>query len=93
MEAIIFKKDCFPYDARDIVIDPGNWIWKDDYKDCWKFANAQEIWDEIDKKDQWDFDLCKVLCDMAGLGDEYDSSDQYTFEGIIFKSAEKLGVS
>ena len=53
---------------------------------------TKEIAKEIKNADTWDFDLCGELCDRAGLADEWDAADGESFEAVIFKAAEKLGV-
>lgn len=99
MKVIIFKKDCGQdyygdplYKSGELKASPKKWIWEDEYKDCWDYASAQDIWDYMDKIGQWDDDLCRALCEMAGLEDEWDASDAESFEGVIYKAAEKLGI-
>ena len=37
-------------------------------------------------------DLCRELCEEAGMADEWDAADGETFEAVVQKAAEKLGV-
>ena len=53
---------------------------------------AEEIAEKIRNMDTWDEDLCRELCEEAGMADEWDAADGETFESIIWRAAEKLGV-
>lgn len=53
---------------------------------------CKEIAEKIRNKDQWDLDLCESLCEEAGMLDEWKESDGDSFEQVVFRAAEKLGV-
>lgn len=53
---------------------------------------AMELAARIRKADTWDEDDCKELCDLAGLSDEWKEADGDTFESVLYKAAEILGV-
>ena len=59
-----------------------------DYKD----DRAKEIAENLRKGDQWDMDLLKELCEIAGLSDDWKDADGETFEHVAYKAAEILGV-
>ena len=52
----------------------------------------QEIAREIRNSETWDDELLKQLCEEAGMLEEYEAADGETFESVVFKAAEKLGV-
>ena len=54
--------------------------------------NVEEIAKEIRENQEWDPDLCRELAEAAGLKEEWDEADGDTFESVIFKAAEILGV-
>lgn len=63
--------------------------------------SAIEIAAEIRKCDIWDYELCAELCKAAGMEEEYEtvctndcnwSNEGPTFEDVVEKAAEKLGV-
>ena len=53
---------------------------------------AYEIAEEIRACDEWNLELCEELCKLAGLGDEWEEADGETFELVVEKAAEILGV-
>lgn len=53
---------------------------------------VQEIAREIRNSETWDNELLEQLCEAAGLLEEYQNADGETFESVVFKAAEKLGV-
>ena len=53
---------------------------------------VQEIAREIRNSETWDDELLKQLCEAAGMLEEYEASDGETFESVVYKAAEKLGV-
>ena len=53
---------------------------------------ASEIAAAIRSADTWDPDLCAELREMAGLEDEWEAADGESFESILFRAAELLGV-
>lgn len=42
---------------------------------------------------EWDMDMCRELCEDAGMLDEWESADGDNFESIIYKAADILGVN
>ena len=55
-------------------------------------TNAEKIAAELRERDTWDPDLCRELCAEADMTDEWDAADGETFEAVVQKAAEKLGV-
>jgi len=53
---------------------------------------VQEIAKELRGQDVWSVELLELLCDEAGLTEEFENADSETFESVVFKAAEKLGV-
>lgn len=56
--------------------------------------SMQEIAEKIRKATFWSDVTPEVicLCDTAGMLDDLKAADGETFEGVIYKAAEKLGV-
>lgn len=54
--------------------------------------DAEDVAERIRNADEWDPDDCRELCDLAGLSDEWANADGNTFEQVIYKAAEILGV-
>lgn len=54
--------------------------------------NAFEIAEEIRSADVYDADLCRELCEAAGMEVEWDAADGDNFEAVLEAAAEKLGV-
>ena len=42
--------------------------------------------------DFWDLDQLEELCELADIEEEWKNSDGETFEQVVYKAAEKLGV-
>ena len=53
---------------------------------------AIEIAKEINAADAWDMELCRQLCELAGMASEWESADGESFESAVYAAAEKLGV-
>ena len=53
---------------------------------------AFEVAEELRNSGEWIPELCEELCDLAGMADEYREADGETFEAVLFKAAEVLGV-
>ncbi len=51
-----------------------------------------EIAEAIRNADEWDSDDCRELCELAGIEDEWDAAGGETFEQVVYKAAEILGV-
>lgn len=55
--------------------------------------DAKEIANEINSdKNWWNPELLCELCEAAGMGNEWDAADSDTFEAVVYKAANKLGV-
>lgn len=57
-----------------------------------KNTEVEKIAEAIRSMDTWDEELCKELCEAADMLDEWEAADGDTFESVIYKAAEKLGV-
>lgn len=57
-----------------------------------KNIEATKIAEALRSADTWDMDLARELCEMAGMGAAFDAADGDTFEEVILRSADKLGV-
>lgn len=57
-----------------------------------RIPKAVEIAARIRQSSTWDGDTCRELCDLAGLADEWDAADGETFEAVVYKAANILGV-
>lgn len=57
-----------------------------------KMRDKYEIAEVIRNADEWDPDDCRELCELAGIEDEWDAADGETFEQVVYKAAEILGV-
>ena len=53
---------------------------------------AYEVAEELRNSGEWIPELCEELCELAGMADEYREADGETFEAVLFKAAEVLGV-
>ena len=60
--------------------------------DIFKFESALELAEKIRNSGEWDPEHCKELCELAELEDEWEQADGESFEEVIFKAAEILGV-
>ena len=56
------------------------------------YERANEIATTLRSFGEWDFELLKELCEIAGLEEEWNNSDGETFEDVAYKAAEILGV-
>ena len=61
-----------------------------DYERAYERAN--EIATTFRNSDEWNFELLKELCEIAGLKEEWNNSDGETFEDVAYKAAEILDV-
>lgn len=57
-----------------------------------KKYEAEQIAERIRTADEWNADDCRDLCELAGLGKEWEEADGETFESVVFKAAEILNV-
>ena len=53
---------------------------------------AYEVAEELRTSGEWIPELCEELCELAGLADEWEEADGESFEAVLFKAAEVLGV-
>ena len=56
------------------------------------YERANEIATALRSSGEWDFELLEELCEIAGLEEEWNDSDEYTFEDVAYKAAEILEV-
>ena len=56
------------------------------------YERANEIATTLRSSGEWDFELISELCEIAGLEEEWNDSDEYTFEDVAYKAAEILDV-
>ena len=54
--------------------------------------NIQEIAKELRGQDVWSMELLGVLCEEAGLTQEFENADGDTFESVVYKAADILNV-
>ena len=47
---------------------------------------------EIRESGEWQMDKCRELCVLAGMENEWDKADGETFEKVVTKAADILGV-
>lgn len=55
-------------------------------------TRAQEIANELNASGEWVPELCKELCDLADMSEEWQSADGENFESVLYTAAEKLCV-
>lgn len=51
-----------------------------------------EVAKKIYESDEWNLEDCKALCKLAGLEEEWEKADGDSFEAVVQKAAEMLGV-
>ena len=54
------------------------------------YERANELATTLRSSGDWDFELLKELCEIAGLEEEWNNSDGETFEDVAYKAAEIL---
>lgn len=57
-----------------------------------KSIEATKIAEELRSAGTWDMDLARELCALAGMAEAFDAADGDTFEEVILRAADKLGV-
>lgn len=57
-----------------------------------KNIKTTKIAEALRSADTWDMDLARELCELAGMAEAFDAADGDTFEEIILRAADKLGV-
>lgn len=55
-------------------------------------TRAYEIAEELKNSGEWIPELCEELCELAGMSDEWKEADGDSFESVLYKAAESLGV-
>lgn len=55
-------------------------------------TRAYEIAKELNESGEWILELCKELCDLADMSDEWEEADGESFEAVVYAAAEKLDV-
>ena len=55
-------------------------------------TRAYEIAEELKNSGEWIPELCEELCELAGMSDEWKEADGESFESVLYKAAESLGV-
>lgn len=58
----------------------------------YNMMEAQAIAWDLRHSGEWDPELCERLAALAGMADEYREADGETFEVVLFRAAEALGV-
>lgn len=48
---------------------------------------------KIRSLDIWDLKLLREFCTLAGFGEAFECADSETFESVVYKAADVLGVS
>ena len=56
------------------------------------YERANEIATALRSSGEWNFDLLKEICEIAGLEEEWNNSDSENFEDVVYKAAEILDV-
>ena len=56
------------------------------------YEKVNEIATTLRSSGEWDFELIKELCEIAGLEEEWNNSDGENFEDVAYKAAESLDV-
>jgi hypothetical protein len=53
---------------------------------------VEELKASFREKDVWSMADCEKLCWLAGMEDEWKRADGESFEAVLYKAANKLGV-
>lgn len=78
--------DCCIENAKAYVNEPETVIFTGDVRDLERTVTR------IAKSDTWNPEDLKKLCEYAGLSREWEDSDGETFESVVWKAADKLGI-
>ena len=54
------------------------------------YERVNELATSLRSSGEWDFDLIKKLCEIAGLEEEWNNSDSANFGDVAYKIAEIL---
>ena len=54
--------------------------------------NIKEIARELRGQDVWSMELLEVICEEAGLTEEFENAGSETFESVVYKAADILNV-
>lgn len=60
--------------------------------DTFDLSLAEILARTIKESTNWDYDCCERFCRLAGLDRGWEEADEYSFEGVVYKAARKLGV-
>lgn len=55
-------------------------------------SEAEILAEKIRNSTEWDAELLKEFCEIAGLSQEWEEADGESFETVAYKAAEILGV-
>lgn len=55
-------------------------------------SEAEILAKRIRESGEWDPELLKRLCDLAGLSEEWSEADGESFEAVAYRAADILGV-
>ena len=76
---LLYGADCFD----------GNY---NDYNRILSDLDKKQIAELIKNSDEWNPDDCAELCRLAGLEKEWEEADGETFESVVYRAADILGV-
>lgn len=93
-EAFFVISDCNGQPAHLVEYSEIPADYAEEYHDVLNHVNsrAYQIAKEIRSQSIWDLDLCKELCEEAGMADEWAECTADDFEKVVYTAAEKLGV-
>lgn len=57
-----------------------------------KKYEAEQIAERIRTANEWNEDDCRDLFELAGLEEEWKNADGETFESVVYRAADILGV-
>ena len=77
---ILSEKDSLGNDEIQEILDD-----EDELRELAAKIHAAKTWVEVE-------DELMALCEAAGMADEYKAADGDSFEAVIYKAAERLGV-
>lgn len=55
-------------------------------------AEAMELAAKLRSQNEWDFETCENLCDLAGMEGEWDSATGDNFEEVVYAAAAIFGL-
>lgn len=57
-----------------------------------EFLTNEKLAEQIREGGEWDMVLLETLCERAGMMNEWLEADAESFEEVVYRAAEKLGV-